>query len=545
MAKSINDRAKGFNKFIILYQQIKIWHLIVTAFLFLSLTGISPDFANCAPLPGQIIVDPNNPAWLKYNEGGPSFISGPGDPEDFLYRGSRNSDGTRDGDQMELINKLKTTGANCIYLMAVRSHGGDGDASQNPFIDSDPSKGLDEVILNQWETWFTEMDNNGILIFFIFYDDSAGIWNTGDSVGSDERSFIQNIVNRFEHHRHLIWCVAEEYQEKFTAQRIKNIAAEIRAADDHDHVIAVHKTSGLNFSEFADDPNIDQFAIQYNVSTAAALHEGIISAWSNAANRYNLNMAEAAGMGAGIDLRKKSWAIAMAGAYVMVLKMDIKNTAIEDLETHGRMVSFFESTNFNKMAPNDELKFGGTEYVLAMPGDSYIAYASNLSGKMGLKEMIPGSYDFRWYDIANNTNAIQDNVTVNGGDQTWTKPDSFGSELVLYVKRADVIENRIPSANNQSVFTTYDTSKEITLNYIDSDGPGPYTFIITKQTSHGTLDGIGANLVYTPDSGFLGSDDFEWRVNDGIDDSNIATITIEVIDNESLTPPVRLRMIPR
>ena len=52
-------------------------------------------------------------------------------------------------------------------------------------------------------------------------------------------------------------------------------------------------------------------------------------------------------------------------------------------ESRGRLVSFFESTNFNEMAPHDELKNGGTQYVLAAPGDSYIAYASALSGFVG------------------------------------------------------------------------------------------------------------------------------------------------------------------
>lgn len=42
--------------------------------------------------------------------------------------------------------------------MAVRSHGGDGSSTQNPFIDSDPSKGLDQDILNQWENWFVETE---------------------------------------------------------------------------------------------------------------------------------------------------------------------------------------------------------------------------------------------------------------------------------------------------------------------------------------------------------------------------------------------------
>ena len=59
-------------------------------------------------LDGQIIVDPDNPAWLaRYAVGGdqvPFFMAGPGDPEGFLYRGSRITDGTRDGDQVGWTN---------------------------------------------------------------------------------------------------------------------------------------------------------------------------------------------------------------------------------------------------------------------------------------------------------------------------------------------------------------------------------------------------------------------------------------------------------
>lgn len=47
-----------------------------------------PPPSDAAPLPGQIIVDPQNPSWLKYQDGGPFFLCGPGDPKDFLYRGS-------------------------------------------------------------------------------------------------------------------------------------------------------------------------------------------------------------------------------------------------------------------------------------------------------------------------------------------------------------------------------------------------------------------------------------------------------------------------
>ncbi len=384
---------------------------------------------------GRIVVDPEHPQWLKRSDSRPFFMCGPGDPEDFLYRGKLKPDGTRAGDQMELIEKMKGTGANCIYLMAVRSHGGDGDKTHNPFVNHDPAKGINPAVLNQWETWFVEMDNHGIVTYLFLYDDGTRIWRTGDKIGKEEKDFINKLVNRFEHHRNLIWCIAEEYQEALSVERVKNIAAEINAADDNKHVIAVHKLNGLDFSEFADEPNIDQFAIQYNVKTAEELHAGVVKVWKDARGRYNLNMSEAAEWGTGQQGRIKSWACAMAGAYVMILEMDIATTPKSDLQDCGRLVHFFESTDFQEMSPHDELGFAGTQYVLARPRESYIAYASKLQGKIGLKNMQSGVYKFRWFDCASGSKVVKENVTVAGGDQSWDKPGHLGSELAVYIKR--------------------------------------------------------------------------------------------------------------
>jgi len=487
------------------------------------------------PLPGQIMVDPNDARWLVYNRDNngdgrrdPFFMCGPGDPEGFLYRGTRNADGTRTGDQSALIDKVEGTGANCIYLMAVRSHGGDGGSTENPFANSDPAQGLDPDILDQWETWFTAMDANGIVIYFFFYDDSARIWDTGDTVGAEEQAFLEGLVDRYEHHTNLIWCVAEEYQERYTPARVTNIAAVIRAADDYEHVIAVHKLSGVTFSEFADDPSIDQFAIQYNQGTASALHSGMLTAWSNAAGKYNLNMSESANHGTGTTARVKNWACAMGGAYVMVLGMDIANTAVSDLEDCGRLVSFFEATDVNRMAPHDELAHGGTEYVLALPGQSYIAYASVLSGDIGLKGMTASDYDLRWLDCVAGTTVYQTNVAVSAGDQTWTKPGGFGDEVAVYIRLAGTAPNVRPTANPQSVTAEPDTPKDITLTYSDPDGPGPYTFAIGSGPSHGTLSGTGATRTYTPTNGYTGADSFDFTVSDGLTSSAPATVSITV-----------------
>jgi hypothetical protein len=115
--------------------------------------------------------------------------------------------------------------------------------------------------------------------------------------------------------------------------------------------------------------------------------------------------------------------------------MDIATTAKSDLEDCGRLVRFFESTNFNEMSPHDELGFAGTQYVLARPGRSYIAYASKLQGKIGLKNMRAGVYKFHWFDCVTGGEVTKENVTVAGGDLSWDKPGHIGSELAVYIKR--------------------------------------------------------------------------------------------------------------
>ena len=192
---------------------------------------------------------------------------------------------------------------------------------------------------------------------------------------------------------------------------------------------------GLDFSEFAGDKNIDQFAIQYNVGGADELHEGMLEAWKRAAGRYNLNMSEAADYGAGAVARRKSWACAMGGAYVMILGMDIAGTAKSDLEDCGRLVRFFESTNFYEMAPHDELRYAATKYVLASPPHSYIAYTTQAAGNVGLKNMQAGTYSLAWFDCATGTRITQPAVKVAAGNQAWPRPKPIAHEAALHITR--------------------------------------------------------------------------------------------------------------
>ncbi len=480
-----------------------------------------------AVLPGQVSVHPGHPRFFFYHLGGPFFMAGPGDPEGFLYRGTLNADGTRDGDQQELLDKLAPTGANSIYLMAVRSHGGDGGATENPFVDNDPSQGLNDAVLDQWEGWFAQMDAAGITIFLFFYDDGSLIWNTGDGSGAEEAAFVTAIVDRFEHHRHLIWVVAEEYQERYSAARVSAIAAHIKAADDHDHPVAVHKLSGLDFTEFADDPALDQYAIQYNAGSAQNLHDGLELAWDDAADRYNLNLAEAAAWGTGAVSREKAWAAAMAGAYVMVYQMDIASTPVADMEDLGRLRLFMESTDFYTMEPRDDLATGDAEFVLAREGKSYIVYARQGTGALGLQDLSAGSYRRRWLDVATGFEVVEEQVDLDAGAQSWSRPPGVGAEAAVYLLRLDGANDR-PETLDQSLATFGTDPLPVTLGFLDPDGPGPHTWAITSGPSAGTLSGSAPDLTYIADAGFSGSDAFTWTVNDGLDDSIPATVAISV-----------------
>jgi len=481
-------------------------NLIVPVFLMMFSIGL---FAQNY-LSGQIIVDPNRPQWLKYHGGGPFFMCGPGDPEGFLYRGNRNPDGTRNGDQLTLINKLVGTNANCIYLMAIRSHGGDGELDENPFINSDPIQGLDYDILDQWETWFTAMDENEIVIYFFFYDDNASIWNTGDVVESDEKNFIHTIVNYFEHHKHLIWCVAEEYEEKFSPSRASKIAGEIKAADDYEHVVAIHKLEGIDFSEFASDPNVDQFAIQFDAESPEGYHQGMLNAWGDANGRYNLNFSEGHPDIFGADARKRAWAVAMGGAYVMHLGWDIQRNSITELQDCGRLRKFFELTNFNKMAPHDQLKFGATKYVLAFPDSSYILY-TDFSGKIGIQNIDEGLYNFLWFDPVDGDQEVVTNVHLSEGDNLFTRPTKIGDEVALFLSRGN-----IPVSVLDNSSSSIQDNFRLQQNYPNPFNPVTYIKFFLKESTQVSLsvyDTLGREVDTIYNNDWLPGGDYEVSFN--------------------------------
>jgi hypothetical protein len=88
--------------------------------------------------------------------------------------------------------------------------------------------------------------------------------------------------------------------------------------------------------------------------------------------------------------------------------------------------------------------------------------------------------------------------------------------------------NEPPFAVSQSVATDEDTPLPITLTAIQGDDNDSLTFTIQSGPAHSGLTGTPPNLTYTPAANYHGGDSFTFRVSDGSNTSNLATVTITV-----------------
>ena len=72
--------------------------------------------------------------------------------------------------------------------------------------------------------------------------------------------------------------------------------------------------------------------------------------------------------------------------------------------------------------------------------------------------------------------------------------------------------NAVPVADDQSVSTQEDTPVDIILGGTDPDGDD-LTYSVASEPLNGSLSGTAPELIYTPSSGYIGSDSFTFSVS--------------------------------
>jgi large repetitive protein len=92
--------------------------------------------------------------------------------------------------------------------------------------------------------------------------------------------------------------------------------------------------------------------------------------------------------------------------------------------------------------------------------------------------------------------------------------------------------NDAPVALNQTVNVKVNAARQITLQATDIDNVN-LTYSIAAHPMHGTVVITNVNTgacTYTPNAGYVGADAFTFRANDGALNSNVAVVTLNVVN---------------
>ena len=122
---------------------------------------------------------------------------------------------------------------------------------------------------------------------------------------------------------------------------------------------------------------------------------------------------------------------------------------------------------------------------------------------------------------------VNGSTTVTISQTTTYTATATGLGGATSVQATIAYINTQPVAYPQSVIIDEDIALPITLTGADVDSD-PFTYSIVSLPTNGLLSGITPNLSYTPDQDFHGSDSFSFLVNDGKEDSLLATVNVRV-----------------
>ncbi len=143
------------------------------------------------------------------------------------------------------------------------------------------------------------------------------------------------------------------------------------------------------------------------------------------------------------------------------------------------------------------------------------------------------------YNVRNNQTAYPSRYYYRA-DAGYTGPDPFTWKCSDGDKDSNVATctvtvkaNTPPVAQNQTVTIASEARGATNLSKSDVDPGQTYTYALVNGASHGTVEhSTDTNQwFYTSSSGYVGQDSFTWKTNDGFDDSNVGTFTINVASN--------------
>jgi hypothetical protein len=399
---------------------------------------------NAAP---TLTMHPNEKFYAKRNTSPATlwFPTGPGDPEDFLCRSAT--------ERTSIVNMLN--GGNTLYVMAVKTHGGDGPARCNPWIGGNPSNGLDTEKLNDWYNVPDQADNKGVVIHFFIYDDNSCPWggqidcDARTSLHTGERDFIDALVDRFKTLSNLVWVIAEEYPEAVRFTRATSIARHIQSRDTV-HPVGIHQLTGDTTFNFPNDNNFDVFLMQMGntVRSSQRVHDIIRTEYNAAAGRYAVVLGELLdwhqellNAGDRENLRRSNWAAAMAGAAgTLVLGTwapGVTPPTQAMLNDMYRVHALLKGNDKSDLSNADSIRLGTTRYVRKNSENTkMLVYSETCTSSPypAVTSFRSGTYRATWMNTVNGPR-VTETVSSNGGRHNFgVPPTGIGAECLIWVR---------------------------------------------------------------------------------------------------------------
>ena len=205
-------------------------------------------------------------------------------------------------------------------------------------------------------------------------------------------------------------------------------------------------------------------------------------------------------------------------------------------------------------------KFTGIDYLLTSNGDRSIVSSSYISFQADRQVIVYVAYDHlnasvpSWMSDWTNTglSLITNTTTLDvysktfpaglitlGGNQEYL--NYMYSVMIVPVNNSSgqtPPPNQAPSAANDSAATQQDQSVSIDVLANDSDPEGDtLTIAAVSNPANGTAAISASSVLYTPASGFSGSDSFSYTINDGNGHEATATVNITITATSPTPPP--------
>jgi hypothetical protein len=183
---------------------------------------------------------------------------------------------------------------------------------------------------------------------------------------------------------------------------------------------------------------------------------------------------------------------------------------------------------------------GATKLLLNGPVLLKVANGFNANGVMGISNspswlqiqlangglnLNSGSAIYGSITAPAGTVTVNDNSVVIGAVASDRLTINSNGKIIVGGEQAP---NQPPVAQSQSLSLQEDSAVGITLAASDPEN-APLTYTIVTAPTRGSLSGTPPNLLYRAHTNAFGADSFTFKVNDGAQDSALATVSIEIV----------------